>query len=556
MKSLLYIVAGLMFSLAGINNHRVLAGNPQESAPESTIRIISSPDLMELTANWVKNYKQSHPTAGIIVSETTESGITAAGHISFLNAEAAGTLSAATVLKMAIGRDAVVFVTNPAHPGLKELATRGITPEKAAVLLMENSLKSWENISNPNSVQLFLSSDNAVIRQIGEYASMDGSSIKATLSTGSDAFLQAIRNNVQAIGICKLADVIDPSTGLFLQGISLIPVDRNKNGRIDHFENIYESPETFTRGIWTGKYPASLTDHIYAVVPEQPANAAAAGFLAWINRQGQENLNLFGYADISTSEQQANVAQLFPEILLTDTAVEKTASNRWIIILITAIVAILAVYSLFVYFRNRKLAVTAERFRMSAALSPETIKAPAGLYYDKSHTWSFMEKDGTVRIGIDDFMQHITGPLTRVRMKESGEKVRKGEKIITLIRDGKQLEIYAPISGTIRQYNEELLTASAKINTSPYTEGWVYTIEPSNWAKEIQFLIPGMDYREWITDEFARLRDFFAMTVNRNTLAYQHLVLQDGGEITDHVLAEMSPEVWEDFQTKFIDTAK
>ena len=51
-----------------------------------------------------------------------------------------------------------------------------------------------------------------------------------------------------------------------------------------------------------------------------------------------------------------------------------------------------------------------------------------------------MEKDGVVKVGIDDFLQHITGTLTKIKMKEPGEKVRKGEKILSIIREWQTTE--------------------------------------------------------------------------------------------------------------------
>ena len=39
-------------------------------------------------------------------------------------------------------------------------------------------------------------------------------------------------------------------------------------------------------------------------------------------------------------------------------------------------------------------------------------------------------------------------------------------------------------------------------------------------------------------------------------MEYAHVVLQDGGSIHDNILAEFGPEVWEDFQTNFIDSSK
>ena len=76
-----------------------------------------------------------------------------------------------------------------------------------------------------------------------------------------------------------------------------------------------------------------------------------------------------------------------------------------------------------------------------------------------------MEEDGLVKIGIDDFLQHITGPLTRVKLKSPGERVKKGKYILSIIQEGKQLEVYAPVSGTIKEHNKILETDSSLINS-------------------------------------------------------------------------------------------
>ena len=47
------------------------------------------------------------------------------------------------------------------------------------------------------------------------------------------------------------------------------------------------------------------------------------------------------------------------------------------------------------------------------------------------------------------FFSILTGPITRIKMKNAGEKVKKGEHILSIIQNGKQLNLYAPVSGTI-----------------------------------------------------------------------------------------------------------
>jgi glycine cleavage system H lipoate-binding protein len=166
-----------------------------------------------------------------------------------------------------------------------------------------------------------------------------------------------------------------------------------------------------------------------------------------------------------------------------------------------------------------------------------------------------MEKDGTVKVGIDDFLQRITGPYTRVKMKNPEESLKKNEPLITLIQDGKQLDVYAPISGKIISINEKLLDDPSTINASPYADGWVYMIKPSNYLREVQFLRMSEKYREWLRNEIARLKDFLAVSANMKSLQLAQISYQDGGEIINHVLREFGPEVWEDFQKKFIETS-
>jgi len=134
-------------------------------------------------------------------------------------------------------------------------------------------------------------------------------------------------------------------------------------------------------------------------------------------------------------------------------------------------------------------------------------------------------------------------------MKNPGEEIRKGDTIITLIQNGKQLNIKSPVSGIISQQNEKLVTNAAIINDCPYSEGWVYVIEPTNWFREIQFLFMAEKFKKWLISEFTRLKDFLSQTQN------MPLVLQEGGELKEAVLADHRPEVWEDFQSNFIDTA-
>jgi hypothetical protein len=141
-------------------------------------------------------------------------------------------------------------------------------------------------------------------------------------------------------------------------------------------------------------------------------------------------------------------------------------------------------------------------------------------------------------------------------MKSPGNIIRKGEHIFSLVQKGKQIDICSPVTGTIITINDDLNTVSAAINSSPYSEGWVYTIKPDNWLKESRLMIMASSYIEWIRDEFNRVKDFITALPGVNEVRLSHIVLQDGGELRDGLLEEFGPDVWEEFQMKFIDSGR
>ena len=167
-----------------------------------------------------------------------------------------------------------------------------------------------------------------------------------------------------------------------------------------------------------------------------------------------------------------------------------------------------------------------------------------------------MEKDGNVRIGIDDFLQHVTGPITRINMKNPGDSIKKGEPFLTLIQQGKHLNIQSPVSGIVREQNKGLVANSSIINTAPFSEGWVYVVEPANWLKEIQAFAMGDKYRNWLKTEFSRLKDFLTSGIKSLGIVEPTPILQDGGELRDGILESFGPEVWEEFQTGFINLSR
>ncbi len=192
----------------------------------------------------------------------------------------------------------------------------------------------------------------------------------------------------------------------------------------------------------------------------------------------------------------------------------------------------------------------------SPLFSLANVRLPRGVFFDKTHTWAYLKSAGQVQVGIDDFLAALTGPVSLQLNKQNGETINRGDHLATLLSADKSLKIYSPVSGTLKGINKSALHRFSKRTNKEFTENWLFNMEPQRWDIEKTMLILGEKAQQWIQQEQARLRDVLAFAERKYDLNVQPVLLQEGGEVVDHVLESMSPEIWEEFQSEFIDAVK
>lgn len=555
-KVLFSTIFALLYS-AFLSINAMAADNNAKAG--GSVTVASTADLYQLSTTWVAEYQKQHPGQLVnIIRYTSDDkpGILQTGaNLFFVTDGFYTSLPDDKLWKMVVGRDAIVPVISSKNPLLAKIERHGISQQMLTRLLTDPGNQPWDKLADNTpigSVNVYILNDGSLKLRLAKFLNSDAGKLHGSSASSGEELVSLIEKDPNAIGFCSLSDVLSPDKKSLLPGISLLPIDKNGNGLIDNFENIYTSLPDFLRGVWLGKYPGALTSSIYAVAAMQPEDESQLAFMRWVLDGGQLYLNPNGYFDLGYSEREAKLALLGNNLNLAQVPVKITPFQTAMIILLVIVIAgSIAAYALGV--RRNKKAIHGKGDHRAPRVDAGSINAPRGLWFDKSHTWAFMEQNGMVRVGIDDFLQHITGPLSRIMMKNPGEQVVKGDKILTLIQHGKQLVICSPVSGTIRSQNGLLNSHTTLLNTAPFTDGWVYTIEPTNWLRETQFLFMAEKYTAWLKQEFCRLREFFATSVMAHQGSYMPIVLQDGGEVQDNVLSGFGPEVWEEFQEKFVD---
>jgi glycine cleavage system H lipoate-binding protein/ABC-type phosphate transport system substrate-binding protein len=535
-----------------------------DSSLFDSLRILSSPDLFNLSAKWVAEYKKINPESGIriisVPDEKIADKLASEGNIGFVTNEYYSGLKSQSFWKVVVGRDVIVPVINSKNPLIEEINRKGVSPEALAEFFNYSDSRSWGKLIDVNQnspVDFYYFKDQSIQSGLMDFLKTGNIKIRGKEVNNAEEMIAAIQKDPYALGFCKMINIFDLENREMAENISLLPIDRNSNGIIDNNEKIYDDPSAFSRGVYIGKYPKTLISNIYTVSLAQPENLSVVAFLKWVLTDGQKYLFNNGFSDLLLSERQTTVDKLNRSKVYTTTVASDNSLPKIALIILASIIILGFIIDISVRFaRRRKAVMLNEGNNSHLFLNENSLLLPKGLYYDKTHTWAFMDQNGIVKVGVDDFLQHITGPITRIKMISPGKKIKKGEQIMSLIQNGKQLNLYAPVSGTIVEQNKIVDTNSSIINSSPYTEGWVYKIEPDNWNRENQLLFMAEKQKEHIKNEFSRLRDFLAMALNLDKVQFDMTVLQDGGELNEGVLSDFGPEVWEDFQTNFIDPSR
>lgn len=115
------------------------------------------------------------------------------------------------------------------------------------------------------------------------------------------------------------------------------------------------------------------------------------------------------------------------------------------------------------------------------------------LKYSASHEW--VKVDGNkAYIGITDYAQDHLGEVVFIELPEAGTVVGTGDQFVVLESVKAASDVYAPISGTIVEVNEELADNPGLINESSY-DAWFVAIEMSQ-PEEVEKLLSAEDYEK------------------------------------------------------------
>jgi glycine cleavage system H protein len=128
------------------------------------------------------------------------------------------------------------------------------------------------------------------------------------------------------------------------------------------------------------------------------------------------------------------------------------------------------------------------------------MEVPQQLRYSQEHEWVLVEEDNLATIGITDYAQDQLGDVVFVELPEPDTRLTQDEPFGVVESVKAVSDIYAPVSGTVKEVNTELLNTPETLNEDPYGDAWLVQVE-MNEPEELDALMTAEEYERFVEEE-------------------------------------------------------
>ena len=119
--------------------------------------------------------------------------------------------------------------------------------------------------------------------------------------------------------------------------------------------------------------------------------------------------------------------------------------------------------------------------------------------FTEDHEWVAVE-DGVGTVGITNHAQEQLGDIVYIDLPAVGQTLSKGDEAGVVESVKAASDVYSPISGEVVEINENLADSPEMVNDSPYEDGWLFLVKPTN-TDEMDSLLDPQAYEEALEED-------------------------------------------------------
>ena len=279
------------------------AGSP-DSGPllQGTVRVSGAWALYPMMVRWGEEFSKLHPAVRVDVSaggagKGIADALARMVDLGMVSRDIKPEEIAQGAAYVPVAKDAVFAAVSQDNPALPDILAHGVTRETLVALWIDGLPMTWGQLSGGTSdrpVQVYTRSDACGAAEAwAKYLGKAQEDLAGTAVYGDPGLAEAVRTDALAIGYNNLNYAYDLSSGLPVQGMQVVPIDVNGNGKVDPEEDV-SNKEKAIRAIQAGVYPSPPARDLNLVTRDQ-FDGLTREFVRWILTDGQAYLGEVGY---------------------------------------------------------------------------------------------------------------------------------------------------------------------------------------------------------------------------------------------------------------------
>lgn len=214
-----------------------------------------------------------------------------------------------------VAKDAVLGTFNSNHPNATLIKERGLTQEELANVFVHAKYKTWNQIDNrftKDALGIYVRSDAAGAAETwAKFFKKSQEDLKGIGIFGDPGLAQTIKDSPTAIGFNNINYVYDLKTKKTTPNIEVIPIDINKNGKIDPEESFYDNIDVLTEAVALGKYPSPPSRELLFVIQKNNNSKLIQEFIRFVLAKNQQGYLLEnGYVPLTTEQRTEELEKL------------------------------------------------------------------------------------------------------------------------------------------------------------------------------------------------------------------------------------------------------
>ena len=294
-------------------------GGSKEGGMDGELSLSGAFALYPLAVQWAEEFRSIYPDVRVDISaggagKGMTDALAGVVDLGMVSREVYPPEEAKGAVGFAVAKDAVAATVNAANPKIKELLERGMTREAAIKIWITGEAKTWGDVlgtDDDTPLHVYTRSDACGAAETwalwlgGKQEDLFGTAV-----FGDPGVAAAVQKDIYGIGFNNIGYAYDNDTHKPNDGILVMPIDIDGNGRITPDERFYDTKDRFIEAIAEDKYPSPPARDLYLVTKGVPTDSVTVAFIKYVLGKGQEKNVPAGYIGMSEEKVQRSLDML------------------------------------------------------------------------------------------------------------------------------------------------------------------------------------------------------------------------------------------------------